>query len=127
MPSTFQKPHFPYINTKHPSNLPKPPPQNLKPLIYFFNFPFSLNLIHHIYNSRMNSFRSCCALPIIGFMFMALLSLSYGQQEAPAPSPTSDGKFLFRSSFYGFLMDFVVLGIWVLTDFCCGILIQVRR
>ncbi|KAM5547715.1 hypothetical protein ABKV19_001938 [Rosa sericea] len=38
----------------------------------------------------MNSFRSCCALPIIGFMFMALLSLGYGQ-EAPVPSPTSDG------------------------------------
>ncbi|PRQ46589.1 putative arabinogalactan peptide, AGP [Rosa chinensis] len=39
----------------------------------------------------MNSFRPCCALPIIGFMFMALLSLSYGQEAAPAPSPTSDG------------------------------------
>ncbi|XP_004287094.1 PREDICTED: arabinogalactan peptide 16-like [Fragaria vesca subsp. vesca] len=38
----------------------------------------------------MNSYRSCCALPIIGFIFMALFGLSYGQ-EAPAPSPTSDG------------------------------------
>lgn len=34
-----------------------------------------------------------CALPIIGFVLMALLSLSYGQ--APAPSPTSDGELIF--------------------------------
>ncbi|KAJ4846401.1 hypothetical protein Tsubulata_006026 [Turnera subulata] len=32
------------------------------------------------------------ALPIIGFMFMALLQLGYGQAPAPAPhGPSSDG------------------------------------
>ncbi|KAB2618535.1 arabinogalactan peptide 16-like [Pyrus ussuriensis x Pyrus communis] len=50
----------------------------------------------------MNSIRSC-ALPIIGFMFMALLSLGYGQQ-APAPAPTSDGMAIDQGIAYTLMM-----------------------
>ncbi|CAB4318833.1 hypothetical protein PRUPE_7G229500 [Prunus persica] len=49
----------------------------------------------------MNSMRSC-ALPIIGFVLMALLSLSYGQ--APAPSPTSDGMAIDQGIAYTLLL-----------------------
>ncbi|CAN6540947.1 unnamed protein product [Malus baccata var. baccata] len=50
----------------------------------------------------MNSIRSC-AFPIIGFMFMALLSLGYGQQ-APAPAPTSYGMAIDQGIAYTLMM-----------------------
>lgn len=37
------------------------------------------------------------ALPVIGFIFLALLKLSFGQSIAPSPAaegPISDGEFL---------------------------------
>ncbi|KAF8034376.1 hypothetical protein BT93_C0621 [Corymbia citriodora subsp. variegata] len=44
---------------------------------------------------KMNAMRSCFVPVIVGFMFLTLLQLSYGQSVAPSPAPegpSNDGK-----------------------------------